>query len=1002
MTPRLRELSDSTEILVVHISDLHARCEKRDQMAIRTKALLADLESISAQIDLVVFSGDAAYAGKPEEFQLARDELFDKIVSRLHINRRRIITVPGNHDVDRTTINEVEEAGLRSLINGTDDAERFIEAAPEKVDRLENYYAFLKEFKNEDKTTFSASTFLIKGVNVGIAALNSAWRCADDQDKERLFLTERVVNKAASELENADLRIAVLHHPFDWYHSSERSVVLEDLKRRFNIILTGHLHDNTSLAEVTPNHETLHLATRALFDGKISEEGYNYYGIDFANKKLHAHYRKFFRRRDRFDKDTEHAHDGCHAFNLPVASLATHSQIVLAQRISEFSSGMLARVRQQLQRFQPSEEPVFVTPKIVELSRQAGVSSPTQISSNMVRVSQQNSIIVGPSEGGKTVLLQSMCAELNAEATQNAKNRVGIYVDLRNYHSARAKELEAVLHNTIRNVGEDLSSKTLVLVCDHIDERDLSQLDDIRKLADENQWIVIAAIESQLLMDAVANSTSFDLYSLFQLQTWGPSRIREFIKKLFAGGSINVDAAYGFLTASLRDTDIPATPVVVAMYLSVFPTLGYQITSLSFLRLLERIEQFRLESHEKSSTYSLYNKREVLMRLSKLCFEHGRLYVPRETVERMIKEFFEKSLLPVQIPKFLDILDETRLISVTQREVGFSYYAFYDYYLAKAFEKGIVDIASATTKLDKCIALGHALELHGGLIRENESILSKLLAHIEADSQAPTKSSLAALDRYIHQALEPVGPEPVEEIAKRHIDKQVDYEQYDTEYEESKKHNVAARAQRMQLTKPKGQIEELEFRIDALKTFYNLFRNLENIEGESKIRFLERILDFHIDVNFALIDLFSRADDTSFHTFTGYFVTLAGQVFLSANVGNESLGQTIKATLERTESDLKQLLLLNLYSDLRLRDYPAMIEKFLIATKSPAGIEIIYHRLTHILIHHEGDKPPEDIVRVFKLAFEKRQDLYGKRQDRGAFTKAYEQTLAARRLIWAT
>ncbi|MGH8100031.1 MAG: metallophosphoesterase family protein, partial [Chthoniobacterales bacterium] len=197
----MQELPDTSDILVVHISDLHARLAKRSQMEIRTKALLTDLESIPQQIDLIIFSGDSAYSGKADEFQLAREELFDKIVSRLRINRRRIIIVPGNHDVDRAGINEVEEAGLRTLIVDSESAEKFLEAAADNLGRLNGYYDFLKQCKGEERTAFSTSNFLIKGVNVGVAAFNSAWRSADDADKERLFLTEAAVNKAASELE---------------------------------------------------------------------------------------------------------------------------------------------------------------------------------------------------------------------------------------------------------------------------------------------------------------------------------------------------------------------------------------------------------------------------------------------------------------------------------------------------------------------------------------------------------------------------------------------------------------------------------------------------------------------------------------------------------------------------------------------------------------------------------------------------------------------------------
>ncbi len=248
----------ANEITILHISDLHARLSEKDKLQMRVNALLDDIALQDLTIDLVVFTGDIAFSGKKEEYELASELLFEPLLRRFQISPKKVFAIPGNHDVDRNLIDTMEESGLKKNLKTSEAAgNAFKNGYGSK--RLTAYFEFFKT-KCNSAVPFAFHSVSTQGFDIGIASFNSAWRCSSDQDKGKLFLTHEQVNIAAEALNKCALRIALVHHPFDWFHDGE-SDILEDLKRRFEIILSGHLHGQVSIAEQTTAHNS------SLFDG---------------------------------------------------------------------------------------------------------------------------------------------------------------------------------------------------------------------------------------------------------------------------------------------------------------------------------------------------------------------------------------------------------------------------------------------------------------------------------------------------------------------------------------------------------------------------------------------------------------------------------------------------------------------------------------------------------------------------------------------------------------
>lgn len=69
----------------LHLSDWHQKGKDFDRTFVRDK-LIADIKNRNdisndlTKIDFVIFSGDVAFGGKPEEYQAAKKELFEHIL----------------------------------------------------------------------------------------------------------------------------------------------------------------------------------------------------------------------------------------------------------------------------------------------------------------------------------------------------------------------------------------------------------------------------------------------------------------------------------------------------------------------------------------------------------------------------------------------------------------------------------------------------------------------------------------------------------------------------------------------------------------------------------------------------------------------------------------------------------------------------------------------------------------------------------------------------------
>lgn len=291
--------------------------------------MLRDVLGFHAEkrIDLVVFSGDLADRGTPEELELGRTLLLDPLMERLGLEPRQLILAAGNHDVSQAAIQAKDERHLLDRLTSREQVDSLLDS-PESLDReigrLGNWNEFHRGFYGADLPPQPGPLsfvhrFVLEGHSVAIAALNSAWRSSGRLDRGRLLLGARQVESALNAIADADVRLVVHHHPLGWLVPFDAGRAQAEFENRGVIVLSGHEHNPNPVARKSPHGEVLQLSTGSLYLHREFPNSFEILDVDVEDRTVVAHFRRWQQMRGVFDKDLETAANGSKRFDLPSA-----------------------------------------------------------------------------------------------------------------------------------------------------------------------------------------------------------------------------------------------------------------------------------------------------------------------------------------------------------------------------------------------------------------------------------------------------------------------------------------------------------------------------------------------------------------------------------------------------------------------------------------------------------------------------------------------------------
>jgi len=321
----------------LHLSDWHQKGKDFDRQVVRD-ALIRDIrnrEAISpdlAKIDFFVFSGDVAYSGKSEEYESAKEQLFNPILEASQVSRDRLFIVPGNHDLDLDAF-ELLPAPLLTPLKSASEAQNWLIDDEKRAYVLRPFKAFtsfVAENTNQKNPDYAnICRRVIDGKSVAIIGLNSSWMCGRNKDKDGkvsdksfVLVGEPQIHAPLGQISEADLKIAVLHHPFDWLAEFDCIPIESRLMQQCDIILRGHQHKPQVMVMHGTSGDCVVIPAGACYDRRKAQDpnytnAYNYVHLDFDTGKCFVFLRRWSEPRNEWIEDIDSYPGGKFEFRLP-------------------------------------------------------------------------------------------------------------------------------------------------------------------------------------------------------------------------------------------------------------------------------------------------------------------------------------------------------------------------------------------------------------------------------------------------------------------------------------------------------------------------------------------------------------------------------------------------------------------------------------------------------------------------------------------------------------
>ncbi len=343
------------------VSDIHLR-KTQDTWA--QSVVLKDLvSSVTERFGggngphFLLVSGDLAFSGQPDEYQLVVPFL-DALAAPLKLNRRLVFPVSGNHDANRKAQTTCF-AGARHILTSPQKVDEFLGVEEERttlLKRLSGYQAFEAVYSagQPRETTADGLAYVaplnIDGMPICVLGLQSSWMCGGDDDQNNLLVGDRPVINALGLIPKHDPRLVlgVMHHPSFWLRDFDQQSIEERFFPACDVIHRGHLHEpNTKLVSNVPGQSCVVVAAGAGYAGRLWKNSYSYVTAEIARGTLRVETYVYDPTTNRFNPRDDIRHPLRLRGKLPGTGadlVAEISTIVEAKLIANYVSALISGV----------------------------------------------------------------------------------------------------------------------------------------------------------------------------------------------------------------------------------------------------------------------------------------------------------------------------------------------------------------------------------------------------------------------------------------------------------------------------------------------------------------------------------------------------------------------------------------------------------------------------------------------------------------------------------
>lgn len=737
-----------SKLRIIHLSDFHYVSEDSNQTKV-VVALCDNLGKISAEkhIDTIVFSGDFASKGKVDSATV------NAIVTDVIKPIRNAISYevdfficPGNHDVDLKGRDEVYSPIFEKIAT-PNEASKLIDKACSKKSEIWSHLNGYIELARcvspgsyENNPIFYTKKFTRNNVTFGFASLNSAWltRGGGNQDYGRLFLGERQIDLALSEISDCEIKIAVMHHSVNWLHPLETNVVQRVLATNFHAVLCGHNHENNASSIVSNIGSIFVSNAGCLYQTREYFNGFSILDLDLENRKWILNAREYFSQRDKFDVSSRFSEGGVCEFNM-TTELAKSLVIIPASVITEVqeraSSKLLSYAASDVAPKQIGA--MFVDPVIGSVSEKQSMAGGKENTAEYFSLSQlavlsQSLLIVGKPETGKTILLHHIATNRFVEFHKTA--RIGLVLDM----ATLVKQTEAsMLEQLVETTGGEMRKRDIIellnegklLVCiDNLQMHSEKLISLVKAFCEKYPKVkfIIASSEEVfdlLRIDDAPPNLGIPFRRVF-IHSFRRKQIREMTQKWFCDSSPHATLKFELVNQLLARLNVPTTPFLVSVLLWVLEQRP-NASPVNQAAAIEILIDGLLEKFKESKSRMNFDsniQKHFLSDFSVHLDEIGVEWIPAIDFDQFLVNYFKRKGLVVSTSGFLDELLRKGLLYSYGDRVAFKFDCFRAYFLAIRFFDN-TSLWQRALSVDGIHRYTTELDLFTGLHRDRRDVL---------------------------------------------------------------------------------------------------------------------------------------------------------------------------------------------------------------------------------------------------------------------------------------
>lgn len=782
---------------VVHLSDIHYHPNQKNFTRYCLDPLIKDLQkySIEEPVELICFTGDlidkGGYDSKKsvdilEAFDDFEQTFVEPLLKALKLEKHQFVFIPGNHDIDRKSINEYSHDGMLGKMtdrNKIDTAMRNVETLD--LNRIEHYKTFENLYFSDSNSYYQnpfgyAFIHEKNGEKIGIGGINSAWLCKDDNDSGKLIVGREQLDFIQDTFkdEKLDLSIALMHHSYEALHPEEVDFVRDTIIRDYDLLLVGHTHKTStySLSTSIGNGCVLSTAPANWVSNNFQvqakyQNGYNIIDV-FENqekeKSVKVHFRRYNYEKNQFVSNTDagEGDSGTSKFSFR-SNEAKQLYFDQTETINYVKDHFTEEINQNLISYNtdtiaPKDlKSLFVLPKIVKQNYEPS----TDRSGNEVTkkeevmkledlcLSDRNLVLFGPQETGKTTILYRIASEYIEQIALYKK--IPIYVDLKGLTKGDIKKkMIRFIGKSISKFEKTLQSQKVVLLLDNLRfnqaQEDIIFQEISELISSYPNLLIIASAETmndqEKPLEFVNHKLSKDFDSA-NIQYFKTYEIQALMNNWFNNGGVSIEnEKLEQLIKNFRHLNIPSTPLAVSMFLWIYEKQK-DFRPVNNAAMVQNFLEKSFEKHTKaqvlSEEFDYDNKEHLLAQIALKMYNKNNANYRMEALElkTYIKSLYERKKMEVKIAgtiPFHDwIIEEfiNKGVLISEMEEGIKYYkfklnCFFQYCLArnmtfnKEFKTLVMDRNSYLTFSDE-------IDYYTGLNRYQDDILEIVVKRME-------------------------------------------------------------------------------------------------------------------------------------------------------------------------------------------------------------------------------------------------------------------------------